>query len=495
MTVEHTLLDHRLAPRAMPRIAQRSSPWFRLTAALVLCDGLAVAIAFALAYLIRFWVGLPLLEILPHRVGFYSELAFWAVPVWLGLFGLFRLYDRRRLFSGFQEYLQVANACTAGLVAVIVISFLDASLVISRGWLLLVWALTLLFVGIERFTLRRLVRQMRRRGMLVSPTLIVGANDEGRALAEHFLADPGAGLQLVGFIDNATAPGTPVCGPLRVLGGLDELDELVRKHDASEVVIAPTALAREELLDLYRVNGNLVGAAIHFSSGLFEVLTTGVRVHEVGGVPLMTPERVRITGVDAVLKSILDYLGALVGLLVFAPALLIIALLVKLDSPGPVFHQRKVLGQSGRIFHAFKFRTMVEDADQLLQNDSELRRQFTNGFKLRVDPRVTRLGQLLRRTSLDELPQLLNVLRGEMSLVGPRMIAPDEAARYGKWRLNLLTVRPGLTGPWQVRGRSDIPYDERIRLSMDYIRNYSIWRDLEILLRTIPEVLAARGAY
>jgi lipopolysaccharide/colanic/teichoic acid biosynthesis glycosyltransferase len=204
---------------------------------------------------------------------------------------------------------------------------------------------------------------------------------------------------------------------------------------------------------------------------------------------------VRITGIDALLKAVLDYAVALTALAALSLLLAVIALLVRLDSPGPILHRRRVLGRSGRAFDAFKFRTMVVDADRVLAANPELKAAFDRGYKLKRDPRVTRVGAFLRRTSLDELPQLLNVIRGEMSLVGPRMIAPDEAARYGKWQLNLLTVKPGITGPWQVRGRGDIPYDERIRLSMHYLRNYSIWLDLEILLRTVPAVVHGTGAY
>jgi lipopolysaccharide/colanic/teichoic acid biosynthesis glycosyltransferase len=138
---------------------------------------------------------------------------------------------------------------------------------------------------------------------------------------------------------------------------------------------------------------------------------------------------------------------------------------------------------------------MVTNADEILATNAELREAFEQGFKLKDDPRVTRVGKMLRRASLDELPQLLNVLRGEMSLVGPRMIVPEEAVKYGQWQLNLLTVKPGITGPWQAHGRADIPYDERVRLSMQYIRNYSIWRDVEILLSTFMAVVKGSGAY
>jgi lipopolysaccharide/colanic/teichoic acid biosynthesis glycosyltransferase len=181
--------------------------------------------------------------------------------------------------------------------------------------------------------------------------------------------------------------------------------------------------------------------------------------------------------------------------LLLAPTMIAIAIMIKLDSPGPVLHRRRVLGVAGKSFHAFKFRTMVVNADEVLASNPQLRDAFEKGYKLRRDPRVTRVGSFLRRTSLDELPQLLNVLRGEMSVVGPRMITAEEAGRYGKWDLNLLTVKPGITGPWQVHGRSDLPYAERVRLSMRYIRDYTIWLDLEIILRTVFVVLTRKGAY
>lgn len=469
--------------------------WRVLTLTLVVIDALALATAFSVAYLVRFTAGVPLLVTPSHRIEFYSSVAFCALPAWLGLFALYRLYDRRRLFAGLQEYTRVFHACTAGVLVVMVVSFLDETLVISRGWLLLTWLLSVVLVGTARFAMRRWLRHLRRRGRFCAPALIVGANEEGRALAEQFLEDPGAGMRVIGFLDPALPAGAEVVGHLRVLGQLGDAEELVRRWGASELIIAPTALARHELLDLYRVFGHDESVALRLSSGLFEVLTTAVRVEESSGVPLLAPQRIRITGIDAVLKTTVDYLLAATALLVLSPLLLLIALLVKLDSPGPVLHRRRVLGRAGKPFDAFKFRTMIVNAERRQRQvpiDFEDRRR---ALKSQADPRITRLGRFLRRTSLDEVPQLINVLRGEMSLVGPRMIAPDEATKYGKWQLNLLTVKPGITGPWQVRGRSELPYEERVRLSMQYIRNYSIWADLEILARTVFVVVQGRGAY
>jgi lipopolysaccharide/colanic/teichoic acid biosynthesis glycosyltransferase len=231
------------------------------------------------------------------------------------------------------------------------------------------------------------------------------------------------------------------------------------------------------------------------SSGLFEILTTGMQVREVNSVPLMTPRRVRITGGDAAMKAAVDYVAAGVALVVLSPVVALIAGLVWLDSGRPVIHRRRVLGVSGRPFDAFKFRTMIANAERRRRSETILFPDRRQKFKSARDPRITHVGRFLRRTSLDELPQLWNVLRGEMSLVGPRMIAPDEWTLYGKWQHNLLTVKPGITGPWQIQGRGDIAYDDRVRLSMDYIRNYSIWLDLAILLRTVLVVMQGKGAY
>ncbi|MEA2641259.1 MAG: hypothetical protein QOF51_2653 [Chloroflexota bacterium] len=449
----------------------------------------------SLAYLLRFKTGVPLLETPPYSLAFYSSIVFWAVPVWLGLFALYRLYDRRYLFHGLHEYTRIFNACTTGLVVVVLVSFLDTTLVISRGWLILTWVLSMALVTSGRFAARRLLRQLRYRGWFRDATLIVGGNEEGRALAEQFLADPGGGLHVVGFVDPSLQPGVEVVGDLQVLGDLAAISDLVQRQEIREVVIAPTAVSRDELLELYRTLGHDPRVELRLSSGLFEMLTTAVLVQESSGVPLITPQRVRITGIDAVLKSTLDYVAAAAALLVTLPVLLALALLIKIDSPGPAFHRRRVMGRRGTYFDAFKLRTMMVNAERRQQQASIPFADRRKALKIETDPRITRLGRFLRASSLDELPQLLNVLRGEMSLVGPRMIAPDEAPRYGKWLVNLHTVKPGITGPWQVEGRSDLPYDERVRLSMNYIRNYSIWLDLQIMLRTILVIVRRQGAY
>jgi lipopolysaccharide/colanic/teichoic acid biosynthesis glycosyltransferase len=285
----------------------------------------------------------------------------------------------------------------------------------------------------------------------------------------------------------------------RVIADPAELAELVQLEQVEELIVARTAVTHEQLLELFRQFATDERVVIRMSSGLFELLTTGMRVQEIASMPLLSLNKVRLTGLDRLLKRSLDLALLAASTPVVLPLVLLAGLAVRLDSPGPILYRRRVLGLNGRPFEAFKLRTMAVDAEarlaQLLERDPRLQQEWERGHKLRHDPRVTSLGRLLRRYSIDELPQWLNVLRGEMSFVGPRMVAVDEAARYGRWRLNLLTVKPGLTGPWQIVGRNSLPYEERVRLSMNYIRNYSLWLDLEILLRTIPVVLHGRDAY
>lgn len=194
-------------------------------------------------------------------------------------------------------------------------------------------------------------------------------------------------------------------------------------------------------------------------------------------------------------KRAIDIIISALVLAVLSPIIFLIALAIKLDSRGPALYRREVVGRGGKPFDAFKLRTMLEDGDPKLEQDSGLLEEFNNNHKLKDDPRVTRIGRILRKMSIDELPQLINVLRGEMSLVGPRMISFPELARFGEWQDHILEVRPGITGLWQVNGRSNLEYEERVRLNVYYVNNRSLMLDLGILARTIPAVITGRGAY
>jgi exopolysaccharide biosynthesis polyprenyl glycosylphosphotransferase len=455
-----------------------------------------VLVGFWLAYTLRFEIGISLFyqhQVAP--VGFYSSLLILLAPVWLIVFRLFRLYDFRILFSGTGEYSRVFNACTLGMMLIILFTFFDPTFTIARGWVLLSWLLVTLSVLLGRFLVRRFVQGLRVKGRFLTSVLVVGANEEGQAIAEQLQANRKSGVWIAGFADNELAHGSQLLPDVPVLGPVDSVATLVRQHGIQEIIVASTALSREQLLELFQSFGAASDVTIRMSSGLYEILTTGVEVQEIGNVPLLSVNKVRLTGIDVLLKRTLDILVSTGVLLVSWPFMLAVAAAIKFDSPGPVFYRRHVVGVGGRPFDALKFRTMYVDADERLDREPELRCQFEENYKLKDDPRVTQVGRLLRRISLDELPQLFNVLWGQMSLVGPRMITSEEGERYGKWRMNLSTVKPGITGLWQVSGRSDVSYKERVVLDMRYIRNFSIWLDLHLLWQTIPAVLRGRGAY
>lgn len=446
-------------------------------------DALAIAAAFALAYLFRFKTPIGAFYVPPDSpLRFYSTLVFWLVPLVIGTFAIYRLYHLDRLFDGFDEYVRILSATTLSIIAVILVSFLfDDRLIISRAWLIISWLLLLITVGSGRFLLRRIVYRLRRAGYLTRRVLLLGGDDT-IALNQHLRGAMTSGIVIVGTYDPQE---------LRIQTG--ELRQLIARTGAEAVVVSAASVPQATLAALVRELAELP-TALHLVPGMYEILTTGVEVREVRGLPLVTMNKVRITGYDRLFKQTLDYLIAAFVLLALTPVLLAIALAVRMTSPGPIFHRRRVVGQSGRRFAALKFRTMYVDGDAILVRYPDLAERWAREGKLDDDPRITPLGRQLRRWSLDELPQLFNVLRGQMSLVGPRMISENELAHFGQWRTNRSTVKPGLTGLWQVSGRSNLGYEERIRLDMHYIRSYSIWSDIEILARTIPAVLSGDGA-
>lgn len=464
-----------------------------ITFVLIFGDILAIGGAFWLAYQLRFTV-LPYLA--PFSEASYRQLVFGMIPVWLAIFAVFQLYNPHILFGGVQEYSRVFSAVTAGIFALIVYGFLGREeITISRGWLVISWFLALVLVLGLRFMMRRVVYFARRSGRLLSPALIVGANDEGCALAEQLRNWPSSGLYITGFIDDNRPMGSFVSNGYKVVGRLDDLESVIDKKNVEELIIAPTALTRNQLITIFQAFNPNPDLNLRLSSGIFEVLNTGLRVKELANVPLVEVSHSRVTGIDAILKFIIDYAVATAGLILLSPLMVLIAALVKLDSPGPVIYRRKVMGTNGTPFDAFKFRTMRINGHEILAAYPELQEQLEQDAKLKDDPRVTRLGNILRKFSLDELPQFINVLLGQMSVVGPRMISPPEMVHYGKWGMNLLTVKPGITGLWQISGRSDVSYEERVRLDMQYIRNWSIWTDIYIILATIPAALRKKGAY
>ncbi|MCC6300317.1 MAG: sugar transferase [Anaerolineales bacterium] len=461
-------------------------------------DILMVNLAFQLAYTLRFNV--PFLTFFDQTVEistvYYGNFVIVSSALWLFIFWVNNLYSKQNLLGGTREYSLIFRSSSIGFMLIVIAGFLQASLLIARGWLLMTWVFTFAFASLGRFILRRVVYFLRRQGFFLTPAVIVGANQEGRWLAEQLQRWETSGMHIVGFVDKKVAATTPLYNNLVNLGAVEQLGEIIEQFNVGEVILASSAIStRDYLLDIFKTYGVSNKVNLRMSSGLYEVITTGMTVDEFAYVPLMQVHKVRLTGNDIILKTLLDYILTVLVLIPGLPLMLLIALAIKLSSPGPILHRRRVMGLNGKQFDALKFRTMVVNGDEVLRRHPELQAELAQTHKLKYDPRITAIGRFLRKFSLDELPQLFNVLGREMSLVGPRMISPEEVAMYKQFDMNLLTVNPGMTGLWQVSGRSDVSYDERVRLDMYYIRNWSIWLDLQLLAQTIPVVLFGRGAY
>ncbi len=475
----------------------RSRQWVLLSFALLILDMSMASLAFWLAFITRFDLGLTVfqLEIIPDTP-FYLRMQFSILFLTVLTFAGHGLYNRKNLLGGMKEYGLIFRSVSFVMLIMIVVGFFYQSFVFARGWLAAAWILTITFIGISRYLFRRVIYSLRNYGYFLSPTLIIGTNEESISLATQLSRWNTSGLDIVGFVDDQNGElGKKVFEHLKYLGNLDLLDHLIEAFDIEELIIATSALNREQIVDLFKKYGLVDRLNLRLSSGLFEIITTGVEVKEMAFAPLVQVRKARLTGADKFFKRIVDYMVLSLLALPLFVVFSVIILWVRLDSKGPAIYRRRVMGLNGRQFDAFKFRTMHVNGDEILDQHPELKAELEKNHKLKNDPRVTRAGNFLRKTSLDELPQLINVFLGQMSLVGPRMISPEETKMYKNWSTNLLTVLPGMTGLWQVSGRSNISYEDRVNLDMHYIRNWTIWLDLQILIKTIPAVVKQRGAY
>lgn len=488
-----TVTEARLQNRIGSRRRGRRLEYWGYRVALVVGDIVALCLAFAASFWMRFEIQLSIHPEVVPPVELYLQCALVGIPIWLAVLASFGAYDEANLLRGTEEYARASNACTVSILLLVWATFLFPEFVVARGWLILLWVDSVLLVCTGRFLLRRAARSLRRRGWFLARTILVASEPEAWELARNLGDSVSTGFELVGYV--CDSPPSSDQSPLPYLGGLDRLGVLAQDCGIDELVVSTVSLNSEQLLGIFQLGGASPEVGIHFSTGLFELMTSGLRVQTVSGVPLAQVKALRLAPAERFVKRILDVAVAFVLLVLLSPAIATLIILVKLDSTGPAFYRRRVLGLGGTEFAALKFRTMRVDGDRILSGRPDLADELKVRQKLENDPRVTRLGRFLRRYSLDELPQLLAVLAGKMSLVGPRMITREELEKYGALQRNLLSVKPGLTGLWQVSGRSDLSYEERVRLDMHYIRNYSFWRDLHILfIQTLPVVLGGRGA-
>lgn len=364
----------------------------------------------------------------------------------------------------------------------------------SRTVFIAAWVLSILLVLLSRWLVRHWFAAQRWWGY---PVMVLGAGKTGDLVVRTLQRRPAIGLKPVLVLDDNPDKWGMLHG-VPVVGSLELAPSLAKARRIQYAIVAMPGVPRNRLLKLVQRYAQTF-AHLLVIPDLFGFSSLWVEARDLGGVlGLEVRQRLLLPG-PRLAKLLIDLTFTLIGGLLLLPLIIVIAVLIRLDSPGPIFYRQNRLGQDGKTFKAWKFRSMVGNADEVLYHYLDqhptLRETWEQNQKLHHDPRVTRVGRFLRRTSLDELPQLWNILRGEMSLVGPRPIVDEEIWRYGD-KFDLYTkVSPGLTGLWQVSGRNNLPYDERVNLDAYYVRNWSVWLDVYILIRTVWTVITGEGAY
>ncbi|HEX2186551.1 MAG TPA: sugar transferase [Chloroflexota bacterium] len=405
-----------------------------------------------------------------------------AVLIWPFFLRLFGAYDSRRTRTFLEELRAVVPAVGISTLVLIGFFYLFEFRFISRILVGYFVVLDLLFLLNFRIIARFLVNLLAASGRGARRLLIVDSGRVGSELAALIQSHPWSGLHLVGFVDDdPTLRGTAVGGH-PVLGSTREVVRLVQEHEIDDVIVALPPKEHEKIVRLV-LDLLPLPVQVRLVPERFEMISARARVEDFWGVPLIGIRDPVITGFDRVMKRAFDLAIGGAAFILLLPLMAVLALAVKLDSPGPAFYGPCRVGENGRLFRMWKFRTMVVGADK------------EQRLKDRHDPRTTNLGRILRRWSLDELPNLWNVLMGEMSLVGPRPEQPWIVERYEPWQRKRLAAPPGMTGWWQVNGRSDQPLHENVQYDIYYVQNYSPLLDLIILFKTIPAVLKGRGAY
>lgn len=402
-------------------------------------------------------------------------------------FGLYRTHQ----YSSLEEFRRIVLSLSMTITAIVMLSFWSKAS-FSRLWIGYSWMLALVLAGVSRRLWHREIRRSWTDGQLTFDTLIVGTNHEAEHLAT-LLTSSKLGFRPLGFVATSAAPASGASLP--VLGPIGQLRDLIHQTGANCVFVAATAVQAVDLKHVLKAR-RLDGIEIRVTANVPAMLaTTRVTPRSIGGLMSLSINAVRLTRAQAIAKRTFDIVLSSIGLLMIAPILLTVAAAIKLAGGGPVLFRQRRVGRHRQPFTLLKFRTMVPSAE--LQLAGLLSRNEADGplFKLKDDPRITRVGRFLRRYSLDELPQLFNVLRGEMSLVGPRPPLPTEVALYEDWQLDRLEVRPGITGLWQVSGRSELSFDEYVRLDLFYIENWSMLYDLFVVAKTVPMLMLPRGAY
>lgn len=414
--------------------------------------------------------------------------------IWVALFNYRGAYSFQRFTSLASEIKIVLKTVFMGTLILIGLNFLIRPGYIPRTVAVLFVGVNFALLSLEKVLSFYVAKVIRKRGYNRKTVLVVGTGGQAKRFMEAIKGNFSWGLDIVGFLDaTPEMVGRIIFGKL-VLGSYDDILAVMHTYQLDEVIITVSTRRMKEVRNVLEVCER-EGVQVRIISNFLGEIAKKIRADVIYGLPILSISYVPDNQIALTIKRGIDILGSLIGLVLLAPVYLITAVAIKLTSPGPIFYQWNVMGFNKASFTSYKFRTMVVGADAM-KKDFQCRNEMTGPvFKIKNDPRITPIGRILRKFSLDELPQLWSVLKGDMSLVGPRPAGPHELKRYESWQRRKLSIKPGLTCLWQVAGRNDISdFNEWVRLDLEYIDNWSLWLDCKVLLKTIPAVILGRGA-
>ncbi len=457
-------------------------------------DVILIYAALAGAYWVRYTLGIgPQIQV---RVQFaaYQPLALLLLAAMLVVLFAKGAYRPRLSTDIVDEIGSIFSATTIAVAAVVVITAMLHFDVYSRGVIVYLWLLLIVFVTIGRSVYHAVQGYCHRRGWGTVNVLVVGATDAGKLVMQSMMSRPDLGYQLCGFVYQRDAAQVRDFGRFRALGTVADLPVLIKSGALDELIIALPASDHEEVWQIMNLcESNGVG--LKLVPDLFEMSLSRVRVDDIAGIPLLDVREQPLRRAARATKRALDVMLASIMFLFCLPLMAALMALIRLESRGHALLRQERVGLAGQPFRCFKLRTMKDGADEMRPALLPLNEMDGPMFKMRNDPRHTRIGRWMRSWSLDELPQLINVLRGEMSIVGPRPPLPVEVQQYETQHARRLEVKPGMTGIWQVSGRADLPFDEMVLMDVFYVDNWSIALDVRILIRTVTAVLRRHGAY
>lgn len=501
-------------PKALSERRSHRRQWriFEYTFMIILDAALAV-LAFQLAYYLRYTVlfGNNLLKTfrnnllaidnahpsippnIPTPISNFRPLEIGIVIGLIVIFALRGLYSIRLTGSWFRQVWTIVSSTTLGLTFLITYYFVFQPQASSRLLVLFVWAAAILILCTARLFVSIAMGLLYRLGFGETRLLVVGSGRLSKMIMQHIIANPNLGYSIVGFLHDMSEPPSDF-GRFKMLGTLEDLGMVIRSMQIDEVIIALPSHLHQQCIRSVRLCERL-GTSFKLVPDLYELSLSRIDMEAIEGIPLLGIKQVSINSVQRVVTRLVDIIIATLILIIGLPLWLCFALAIRLSSPGEVLYKQMRIGLNGRPFKVYKFRSMYKNADAMLAHLRAHNEAQGPLFKIKDDPRITPVGKLLRQTSLDEIPQFINVIKGEMSLVGPRPPLPHEVAQYEEWQKGRLAIKPGMTGLWQIRGRSNISFDEGVLMDLYYIENWSLRLYFQTLLRTIPAILFRRGAY